>query len=225
MSGCPAGGGWGSGEVRHSLRPASSVSHPNFLNAHITKDSVTLEFCVREINADLWEEPQDLDCSNQDTEFPAGSYCILNGHPKPNIYERCPAGFHWSAVGLDDVGQANRRKRGSLPTGEFFDTFSHYYFCCRNDSYPSERATLPTRKPFILFPLVSQKVCQEFHGLKSRMFSIYLDTESNSYANFPNRYNAPYAETDAVIEGVGPCSREKRGKGIQIHLCHYSTGW
>lgn len=208
--------------MRHSLRSRTSVSHPNLLHARITDNALTLEFCVRGYESDSTNRRRDADCSNQNTEFPRGSYCLLNGQPKPNIYERCPPGFQWSAVGVDDVGEEDRRKQGKLPTGEYFETFTHYYFCCRNDSNPASVGILPTERPFILFPLVSQKICQELRGLQHRLMSIYLDTENGSYDNFPNRYNAPFVETNSVIEGVGPCSREKRGRGLQIYLCYYS---
>ncbi|XP_055328497.1 uncharacterized protein LOC129581444 [Paramacrobiotus metropolitanus] len=221
-TGCPGGGAWGTGEVRHRLRAASSVSQQNLLSAQITKEAVTLEFCVRDPPADTSDEPVDYDCSHVNADFPPGSYCIFNAQQKFNIYERCPPGFNWSAVGLDDIGTVNRRTRGRMPTGEFFDTFTHYYFCCRNDSAPSNHMVLPTKRPFILFPLGVHRACQEVVGLRARMFSIYMDADHGSYVNHPNRFCSPFAETDSVIEGVGPCAREKRGKGLQLHMCHYS---
>lgn len=114
------------------------------------------------------------------------------------------------------------RTKGALPTGEFFPTFSHYYFCCRNDSSTDEAIYLPRTHPFILIPLSSDQKCQQVHGLRGRIFSMFLDAEPGSYVNYPNKYNAPFAITDIVVEGVGSCSREKRGKGLQIHLCYYS---
>ncbi|GAV05956.1 hypothetical protein RvY_16005 [Ramazzottius varieornatus] len=218
-SGCPSGG-WSKGEVRHSLKKQASVSHPNHLKTKTENGGLTLSFCMR--NSEVPEERSEFNCDSSDPSFPPGSYCILNGQ-KANVYERCPPGFHWSAVGLDDYGRnPNGRRTGSAPTGEYFPTFTHYYFCCRNDSDPQTEIQLPTTQPFILFPINSTQKCQEVRGLKAKEIHMFLSTESESYVGFPDRKNTPYASTEIVIDGLGSCSGDRVEKGLKLHLCYYS---
>ncbi|XP_055329754.1 uncharacterized protein LOC129582286 [Paramacrobiotus metropolitanus] len=201
----------------HRLGPNSSVSHPDLLSVAITEEAVILDFCVL--------DPSE-DCGPVRTAFPPGSYCILNAQPGMRFAD-CPAGFYWSAVGLDDVGTPIRRPRarGHVPTGEYLPTFTHYYFCCRNDSAPANPVLLPPQWPFILFPLGVHCACQEVVGMRAKMFSLYLDAENGSYVNRPDPYRSPYAVTaNSTVEGAGPaCAGEKRGAGLHLHMCHYSS--
>ncbi|XP_055329626.1 uncharacterized protein LOC129582203 [Paramacrobiotus metropolitanus] len=218
---CPGGGIWEAGEVMHHLGGSSSVSQQNLLGAHITEEAVTLHFCVRNPSDEPWYD----DCRPLNPAFPPGSYCLLNAQPRTS-FDHCPAGFHWSVVGLDDVGTPLRRARprGFLPTGEYLPDFTRYYFCCRNDSAPGNPVVLPTQRPFILFPLGGHCACQEVVGMRARMVSLYLDAENGSYVNHPDPYCSPYAETaDSIVAGAGSaCIREKRGTGLRLHMCHYS---
>ena len=220
-SGCPSGG-WDKGTVQHSLKKQATVSHPNHIKTKMDKDTLTLSFCMR--NPEALEDRSDFDCSSHESNFPPGSYCLLNGQ-KVNVYERCPPGFSWSAVGLDDYGRnLEDRRTGSVPTGEYFPTFTHYYFCCRNDSDPQTEIQLPTTQPFILFPINSTQKCQEVRGLKAKEIYMFLSTESESYVGFPDRKNMPHALTEIVIDGMGSCSGDRVEKGLKLHLCYY-TRW
>merc|ERR1711962_207007 len=162
--GCP-GGGWYTGSRRQDGEGdgISDFSSPNHLFGYHGTADVEQGFCLKG--------------NPEGAEWPHGNYCVYKYDG-----EDCPSGFTTGSITWDDEDYDNVDENhgmlpdGSFPIGDYSDTT--YNYCCRNDGSPDHEITLPTTRPFYLFP--HSNACQKVSGMTSSEEWILFDTENDN---------------------------------------------
>ena len=147
-----------------------------------------------------------------------GSYCIMQGSTSDVDFhdKTCPAGFQWGFVVIAQLNVTNivNAHKGRVPAGEYYNIWTVYYLCCRDDGDVNRPIELPTQKPFILFPTRAAKACQAVKGMMVKQDEMFLDT-ADTYGDFPL---PPMNVTlDYSIDHL----KQWWGTGMHVKICHY----
>ena len=166
----------------------NSFSSPLHLAGSFGNYGIGTEYCVKSSTT-----------GDSGTQWPNGSYCIAKSG-------ECPEGFangsvYWNDEDDSSPGYANSHN-GTLPDGDYGEDTKVYY-CCRNDTHPSNEMVLPMKEPFFLLRM-HQDGCQLVKNTTVIMEYVYWDEERPNYVLEPPH---PYEDGGNV--------------GNRLYFCYY----
>ncbi|KAK6169134.1 hypothetical protein SNE40_020243 [Patella caerulea] len=144
------------------------------------------------------------------TYWEEGRYCILR------FNDSCPKNFSEGYVRMADFegnitinGEemyVNGSVNGTLPDGEFLETSTLLYFCCRYDGDLETQLILPADKPFVLFMAENETECQKVRAMEyEKEFFSFADV----FEGFERELNGSLPRISTADNNT------------MINLCHY----
>ena len=189
-TGCPSTNDqtWRHGYRRHhteSLQRNDDTASENIhlkqpvLNRSRDKFYIFQHFCVRT------EE------SSFGPDWPRGSYCINKAG------RVCPSNFNLGSISWDEEDfRSQASASGEMPSGDYGESKTKLYYCCRDDGSVDEPVDMPRYQPFYLYRY--QGECQKVVGMKATEEFIHFDTENSN--NGDEKWGAhPDVELDDII--------------------------